>query len=888
MPVSEVQQYLSEKQEILANHHQWGGSGKALAASICMMIEDAVSRLYDENVASLSESDRKRVQSGLAIVACAGFGRRDPAPNSDVDALFLLGSDSDEVVLAFCKKLVRDIWDVGLSLGQNVSTIEQSLKLAQKDIIPATSLLESRFLLGHRPLFDDFWLEYDAYLRKGGGPRIYQDSIQNIRVDQQRYGSTTHLLEPDVKRSAGGLREVHLLRWIGRALFGTADPRELEEKGVLAAGDAEKVDDAYDFLLRVRADLHFQTKTVGDSLTRHEQVRIAKAWGYVSSPAILAVEQFMRDYFRKTTTLAEIVDRFVEEVRPRNLLRSISDLVRTRRIEDGIWLSPTAVGTTDNKRAEIVGSLEKTIHLAELAALSHVDIDHDTVSALRCAYLANPDVCNLDVDLHGQPLSQETVKRFMSLLSRPGGQGKVLRRLHQVGVLERIIPEFEHARCLLQFNAFHKYTVDEHTFVMLEFAEELQQKEGLLGEAYRKVARKDLLHLAILLHDLGKGFDEDHSVVGERIAERTGRRFSLSEQESKTIMYLVRQHLYMSTVAFHRDVTDKKLLVQFTRNVGSVEILRMLYVLTSVDTMAVGPGTYNAWRADVLNRLFQVSVRLLGDGYSAEQMYARAESQRQKLLQQYAADPRVRDYVRYLPNDYLSNTPEPEVVEHLLRWQCFTPDKIAIVNTEYRASSGTVFYTFVSNERITDNIFTKITGALTAHQLEILSARIRTLHDGTVFDEFEVLDKHHSGPPSADRCVQIGNTVRRVLAGELSVEDILWSSRSSLFSQKKRVLAHDSIRVVVDNDSSETCTVIDVFAANRRGLLYTLCKGISRLGLNIRLAKIATYDDEVVDVFYVQEFDSKKANREDRIKMIKDHLKNDVLRLATDPRSMGF
>lgn len=838
--------------------------------------------LVEQALAELPPADQDLIRDQLALLAVAGYGRRDLAPFSDVDLVFLHPPVPTEIVTALIKRLTREIWDIGLSLGQNVASVREMMRLAQEQILPLTGLLERRLLWGNPQLAESLTDRLNRYLAGAGGPRLYAKAIESVAQEQQEYGSTVHLLEPDVKKSAGGLRDIHLLRWIALGLFRTADYLELEEKGLLGKGDAAALDEAREFLLRVRAELHYRAGKADDSLERAGQIYIAKQWGYVDAPPLLAVEQFMRDYFQKTTTIAEISRRFIRGCRPKSNLRSARDFLFSRRIAPGVTLTSEQLVISPELRAQFASSLEKSLELAEWAAEHEVDLDRETIEELRRAFLregsaeAGP----------GSP-SRAAHARFLALLGRRGPLHRVLRTLHQVGLLERLIPEFEHARCLLQWNPYHKYTVDEHTFVVLELAERLSDADDLLGREYQRIARKDLFRLAILLHDLGKGFERDHSEIGGEIADRVAERFGLDDEARRTLVFLVHRHLLMSHFAYQRDTSDPRVHVELARQVSTLERLRMLFVFTAVDTMGVGPGTFNPWKSDLLHDLYVRTARFLGDETLATNRDDRVAAARSRLLTDAASDERARRFVEELPAGYLAETALDELAAQLLAWQALAPGQVVTL-TEYLPATGTVAYTILTHEKITDGIFYKVCGALSAHYLEVLSARIHTLSDGTVIDRFEVVDTHHAGAPTPERCKLVGATIRRVLTGELSVSDVLYHRRSSIFAPKKPLLPRAETRVVLDNDSSDTRTVIDVFTADRAGLLYTLTKGINRLGLSIQYAKIATYAEEVVDVFYVVEADGAKVHSPDRIALIARHLASDIQRLAADPRSMGF
>lgn len=882
MGLEQVRELVCQQRTRLAHEFAQSGNGRQLCGGIADAVDAALRQIYQIALGPEPDRIRARIGEKLAIAALGSYGRREMAPYSDVDLLFLRSRSADARVTEFVKRLVRHIWDAGLSLGHNVATSSEVIALARKEVLTATALLDARLLFGDDRLFRRFASRFRRSLRWGGARGLAKRATDAIREEQHRFGDTVHLLEPDVKRSAGGLRQIQLLRWHAAAVHGSADFTELEARGLLGRGDAAKLEQALDFLLRVRTAMHLGANKSADILTRHEQLRIAQLWNFVDSPSLLGVEQFMRDYFCHTAAVVDIVDRFHGASKPRGLRQRARELVASTTIANGMWPGHGDATGKGSDAMQPAISVERAIDLAANAAERQVDIEHTLIESLRATYFHDESE-----GVERATLSREASQRFLLLLDRASRRSRTLRMLQQVGVLEQIIPHFRHARGLLQFNAYHKYTVDEHTFILVENAEALADEATLLGQAYRKIARKDLLYLAILLHDLGKGFAEDHSDVGARFAAQIADRLGLNEEDRRIVCLLVQRHLLMSHLAFRRDTNDPTVYVHLSREVGSEQVLRMLYVLTAADIMATGPGAFNQWRSDLLAHVYQGTLRLFAQDEMPLQIEPQIATIRNRLVNHRSVGASYGARVELLPNDLLAENPFEESVAILAAWDALDNEGV-VTRATYRPETRTVIYTVLTHERVTGGIFSKLCGAIAAHHLDILSARIRTLADGTVLDRFEVFDTHHVGEPPAERCRLIGKTIKRILCGELNVSDALWSGRSSLFGPKRPAIARDSTKIVVENSSSETCTVIDVFTVNRRGLLYTLAKGINRLGLSVQFAKIATYADEVVDVFYVQEPDGRQVQRDDRVRMIQDHLANDIHRLASDPRSMGF
>ena len=498
-------------------------------------------------------------------------------------------------------------------------------------------------------------------------------------------------------------------------------------------------------------------------------------------------------------------------------------------------------------------SSDLIVRLVELAMLYELPIDHETWEAVR----ATARTTDVGVDA-------ETKARFLGLFSRPGRLAQSLRRLHEVGLLERIIPQFSHARNLLQFNSFHKYTVDEHCIVAVERAIELADDEGWLGAVWRQINRKRTVLLALLIHDLGKGFVEDHSEVGAGIARDVAARLGLPADEAAIVEFLVLKHLAMAHVAFRRDVGDASIVVRFACDVGSPEVLQMLAVLTAADVAAVGPGTWTRWKADLLGDLY---FRTLGylDGESPSIDAERHGRSLAALLAELDPEDAVVRLARALPRAYLRDT-EPQRIVEELRQLARLPDRGIFVSTRWQPDTATVAVTVGTQEDVAPGVFHRLTGALTSQRLEILSADIHTLADGLVIDHFVVQDPDYAGEPPADRLAEIADAIRAALRADHAPS---FARRWNPFAPQPNPATAVPGRVLFDNETSAQTTIVEVFAHDSPGLLYAIAKAIFEAGLSVRAAKIGTYLDQVVDAFHVTDAAGRKVTDPERLEALR-------------------
>ncbi len=851
---------LADGQARVRRRHEDGASGRGLCAAASDLRDEVVLDLYTAALDQFGLTDSEVLRGQVVLVPHGGYGRRDVAPFSDVDLMVLYGPRAKAEVARLAERLFRDIVDAGLVLGHSVRTPEEAWELSIRDAETGTSLIESRFLFGSVSLFCRFIRRFHDLVGRHG-TRLMA-SIEKARLEERiKFGQTVYLLEPNVKRSQGGLRDLQLLRWMGMVRYGTPEPDELCDRGVLSEDDCHAIQRAGEFLLWLRNEMHLHAGRPADVLDRWEQVRIAERLGYERQSGMLPVEQFMRDYFRHTEQVSQVVTRLAAKARSAGPMRRLVTAVLGHRVHGGFRVGPGQIMAARRGRKRLRTSLEAVLELVDLANLYDKPIDPETW-----------ELVHEQAALSG-PVSPEACRHFRSLLAHPARLGELLRKLHQVRVLERFIPDFAHARGLCEFNQYHKYTVDEHCFQAVDEAAELEFDSGPLGRVYRQIGRKHVLHLALLIHDLGKGYPEDHREAGLGIAQRTAETLGLGSRDGDDLKFLVHKHLAMGHLALRRDTSDEQLIVRFAVDVGSPERLGMLYVLTACDQSAVGPGVWNSWKADVVTDLYQRTMQhLAGDSPAADPEQCR-EDRRRAVRAALGTEADQRWYahqVDRLPSTYLNSTAPEQIAADLRLLHGLPADE---VNAEgaYQPETETVQFTIATREQVTPGIFHKLTGALTSQGLEILSAEINTLGDGLVIDRFEVRDPDYAGPPPPERLEQANRALVASLrepSGKAPRFRRLWRAGGD----RQPAVAPAQNRVETDNSTSEAYTIFDIFAADRPGLLYAIARTLFESGLSVSRAKIATFVDQVVDVFYVSDEAGSKIEDEARLAEIRGRL----------------
>ena len=866
---------LAGQREAIRHRLESGASGAEVVTGLAELVDGLIVGRYRNALRQSEEAVLEAGSQQCCLMALGGYGRRELSPYSDIDVMFLYRPAAADAVSLVSRQVLHHLWDLGFQVGYSTRTIQDCLELAPTDLTIRTSMMEARFLAGSPQLFQEFHRRYFRQVVGRGTDRFLQQKMEERRREYEKFGETVYLLEPNVKKSKGGLRDLHVLQWAGMARYQAATIQELADRGILSRQDFLALVEAREFLWRTRAFLHYGAGMAQEILTFDEQVRLAERFGFRDRPNLLAVEQFMQQYYRHTMGLHEASVRFVDRCRTVPVWRRLTRLLPSPKVEGCFIVTGSSLTVPAGLRNKVLGSSELLLRLFELAGSRHLTIDIDLLDEIHRYVDGLPE----------EAFRTAAVSRiFRKILAGPGAVAATLEAMHRAHLLEKIIPVFATVRGLMQFNQYHKYTVDEHSLLAVSRAEALAGETGILGEVGREIRRKDLLHLAVLLHDLGKGREEDHSEVGRVIAEETAARLGYDEQETRSLVFLVHQHLLMSHTAFRRDPYDEKVLLAFARAVGTPEVLRKLLILTAADIAAVGPGVLTKWKESLLIELY---LRTLPEVSGERDGAAGAErlAQLAREVAQYSGrdltDPAwIESQLSRFPLRYVYGTAPKRIAAHLGAVKRLTSGGVLVDGT-FNETLGTCEYTVVTHNDLTPGLFSKIAGVMAAMGLQILDAQIITREDGVVVDTFQVADPDYAGPPPGERRIAIAASLEDVLKGTESVEDLV--ARSGRLSAVRRLpTSRQPTEIQIDNETSDRFTILDVFADDKQGLLYVITHAIFRLGLSVHAARISTRLDQVVDVFYVSDRSGGKITEPVRLEAIRTTIKEELDRFLED------
>ncbi|MCL5885409.1 MAG: [protein-PII] uridylyltransferase, partial [Deltaproteobacteria bacterium] len=813
----------------------------------------AWSDAMDAVVGALHERARRKfLASGpnlkyrLAVVAVGGYGRRELCPRSDVDLLFLHPYKVDPYVEAMTESMLYPMWDVALDVGHGVRSVREAIRMAASDDSIRTALLDYRFVAGDPGFFAEAEKEMARFLYFADSDRFIEKKIREMEARHARFGDTVFVLEPNLKEGKGGLRDLQTALWAARIKYKCRELVELRNKGVVASQAVLAYRHAQDRLLRVRNELHILAGKKTDTLAFEFQEPMADLLGYRTHGKSFAVERFMRAYYMHALAASHITEELLEEVGkllPESGRRPFPFLQRKTVSGEGIlYKGKMYVRDSAALRREPVRILEFFRLLqrnrAELSAQAKRAIQR-SLPAVGQSFREDPRVTRL----------------FLDILRDPVHARETLTAMNESRFLGRYIPEFAPLCCKVLHDIYHVYTVDVHSIIAagvlpgLEAAATLTAEEEEFLRIYRSLPRPDLLNLAILLHDIGKGRGHGHSRIGAEIVAQISRRMGLGPRETDDLVFLVEQHLLMANVSQRRDLHDLDLILWFTDIVGTIQRLDLLYLLTYADLRAVGPDVWTQWKAMLLAELYDKAKNILEHGRHKRPFEERALARRERARDLLAEFPpeAVSRFLDRFDDRYFLATPDARFPDHVRILSAYD-GKTPRVEVIEAAGSGVSEFIIACPDR--RGLFSMIAGTLSANGINILNASISTSLDGTALDTFYVtyLGKALRDDLKKERVVA---DLMAVLHGETGVETLLAENKVSRFVREKVVGKYRPTRVLFDNSVSTRYTVVDIFTYDRIGLLYDITRTLTALGLDIVLSKISTKADQVADVFYV-------------------------------------
>jgi len=785
----------------------------------------------------------------MALIALGGYGRAELFPFSDIDVMLLYEPEVEDQVPAVAESVFYPLWDAGLEVGHGVRTIEACLADAIEDFFFQVALLDARFIHGDNSLFSRLKHEFIHRFLKDRKKTFVEDMIAHRKKRHRRFGANAYLLEPNIKESRGGLRDINSILWTSKALFGLEDTKSIEEAGLITKEERLALENSWDSLLRIRNRLHYINSRKNDRLFFEYQEEISGFLGHQDSNNMLGVEHFMREVYGNLQTIAVTSDLFFESVEEVSNLSTCSK--ENEILEPGIEVIDCRIKLTEPSLLE-----ERPYLLMRLFA-------HAAGTGLPIHYSTRRLVsANLDLVEEKLKTSKHMAKAFIQALQDAKRPLDVLEAMLDTGLLATYIPEFSVIKSLVQHDVYHIHTVDRH---LLQTVAELHGLKWEEPWIFMALESPRILYLAALLHDIGKGRGGRHAELGAGIVQNIGKRMGLSSEECACLSFLVQNHLYLVDIAMRRDLEDETLILKCAGKIQDLERLNMLYLLSIADSKATGPNVWNDWKAALVHDLY-LKIRLFLEG---SKIYDYQRIQALDWMKHQIASrlgEKGKESLAIMPDDYILGF-TPEAIERHIQLKAQLSDQPSLVLTEDRRT----YWSLLVMAKDRTGLLARIFGILALHNLNVLTAQIFTLGDGTAIDVLDVKSSVNKDYDEQD-WEALKRNLNLALDDRLGLAYRLAGKYRPIRSDDWQKYLKPRAQVVLDNKTSDLYTIVEVYAEDRIGLLYHVTHTLADFGLNISRAKIDTKVDQVVDAFYVQDKNGQKISIPDLQEEIRNAL----------------
>jgi [protein-PII] uridylyltransferase len=893
--------FLKVETHRLKLQHRAGGGGREICQARAAILDALLRHLWTEARNGLSPQAQTEFPP-LALIAIGGYGRAELNPHSDIDFMFLHdGQVAAGKPLPHLSRLIDGVlyplWDIGLKVGHAVRSINDCVNVANTDMQSKTSLIEARLIAGSEALFKKFEKAIVTRCVEGYEGKYIAARLEDQTARHGKFGNSACMQEPNIKNGCGGLRDFQNVLWMAFFKYRSRSLKELQERDFVTDAERRQLEAAYDFLLRVRTELHYHVNRALDALGKNVQPAVALSLGYGERSPSKRIERFMRDLYTHmrnifliTRTLEQRMALLAPLTAPLTSLRAWLPK-RTRTVEpvDGFLFVDGEIRAASNR---IFRDSPRRLMRVFLHAQQHRLRLHPDLAQLIRNQLSLVDHHFLN-DAH----VRET---FLTILERRGSVAPILRAMHEVNLLGKYIPEFGRLTCLVQHEFYHQYAADEHTLVCLEQVDRIWEAQDALYKHYepllQSLERPGLLYLALLLHDVGKSEHHKkgrHAEVSAAMALRAAKRLRLDGPASQLLHIIIENHLLMASVSQRRDLDDPAVIRQFARQIQTPEALNLLTVLTFADSQGTSDKLWNGFKDVLLWQLHDRAMTLLAGG---TEFVRASQIQRESLLQEVRVlapksitNEEINAHFSTLPQRYFEIHTAREIDKDLelahrfMHRQILEESRVLTPATAWQDEPDRGYNLVKVCTWDRAGLFSKIAGSFSAVGLNILSAQIFTRTDGVVLDKFFINDVQTGNLALRERQDKFTALLGRVLNGE----DIDLSALIAREINRHPVYQayageHLATQIHFDNAVSDTRTLVEIETEDRLGLLYAISQTFTELELDISAARIVTERGAAIDTFYLQEAGGGKILSAERQLLIEDRLRDAIKKLVVE------
>ncbi len=825
-------------------------SGHVLARLMAEYTDILIQNLYDFTLRYLGYNKQPHI---LSLVAVGGYGRSEMAPFSDIDILFLTTEKEEDIHEEIISFMLRFLWDLKFKLGYSVRNVKEAIEQSFADNTICTSLLDARYITGCPSLYADFETQYQKNRQEPKNIRKFiADKLTEREKRHERMGGSRFLLEPNIKEGKGGLRDMQTLLWLNKFAYGYDDIDSLEQHKILSGKDKKRYQRAYRFIWMLRFWMHMENGRATELLSFDLQRQMSQKMGYWDTVRQKGVERLMRHVFLRATEVGWLTTVICAQLEENNQKMADEDqgLYLSKEQQSlGLFLQNGRVNHKQGASWIIEEPLNIMILFRE-AQKTGRSIHPDLLRAVR-------QNSSRMTQLRFEP---QAIEIFWDILRSPLAASS-LRIMGEIGILSRFIPAWGPIKCQMQYNMYHRYTTDEHTIMALSEYHKIRQLKlkneiPWATEVIQQIdENSQIMPLSLLLHDIAKGRKEDHSILGAKLALNICARLGLDSESTQMVSWLTRYHLYMSDVAFRRDLDDEKTIDEFLKIVTTPEQLRYLTLLTICDIRAVGPDIWNDWKSKLLQKLFvRASARISGQSHNSLMREEIAVAQyylHEKLIKDHWSEDEIQKIAHittpawWLGFNLHAQYEQAQILRHF---------KKGDIKVHFRQNESQNVTEMTSLALDKKGLFSDIAGALALSHVNIMEARAVTLNNGVILDVFTFTDLRGCLVTDEAKIKRIEKKVIQALKGEINWQNEYKKIRPVLPTHEGQKYAHfdANTQVTIPLNASTSATVIEVKTIDRPGLLFDVSKAILEQNLQIISARIATYGERVVDIFYVK------------------------------------
>ena len=814
---------------------------------------------------SIVASKINLAKNPYAIIALGGYGREEQCIHSDVDLLFLFEKNVPDKTEDLVQEIIYPLWDIGLDVGHATRSIKECVSLSGEDLEVLTSVLDARFICGMSVLYSELMRQIREKVINRRFDKIIKWAIESNVKRHDRFGDSTYLLEPNIKEGQGGLRDYHTMLWIARIKYNIKQPRDLEYYGCLSHGEFQILEEALSFIWEVRNRLHYMAGRKCDQLYFEYQIELADVLEFNKDDNQKQVERFLGKLHSQMELLKQQHLMFFYEQGYSIKSKQIKKIAIQTKV-NGLEVSRDMLNFISPEA--ILDSPVLLIKIFEESAYLQVPLSSEAKRLLKeFIYLIDDDFRN----------SSFALKSFERILFAPPTVIDVLNDMLTTGFLSQFIPEFKSIVNRIQFDEYHLYPVARHLLITVQTIKKFgtpEDKSGdqLYGNLYKDLSNKRALLWAALLHDIGKGETSGgHAQRGAELVKKILKERGFKRSDIETITFLIKEHLLFIKTASRRDLNDEGTAITCAGKINDIERLIMLYLLTVSDSISTGQKAWNDWASALLRNLFLKVLSILEKGELAtgEAVETVKKKKEEVLLSESSLQPRqeLEQLFKVMSPRYLLYTSAQDILEHIRLYKSLGNADFVWKVTR-TSDSNTRAVTICAIDR--PGLFSKISGVFTLNSIDILDTQAYTWQNNIVLDIFKVK------PPldqifETESWARAEENLQSAISGGLNLTEALKEKMSAYRSLRPRASKRPS-RIVIDNESSSFFTIIEVFAYDFPGLLFSITDALFRCELDVWVSIISTKVDQVVDVFYVRDFDGQKVDAPDRVLAIKKAL----------------